>query len=167
MRASTGSCFPSCCRMHGCALKFSIGHRYAVSLVVVIFGALRPTSVLTFGSASWLDLGWAGVYLICTLYAFSWDVRVDWRLGEGKDWLRERRMFRSTSLYYVAIAADFGLRFGWTLTLVPGGLTKVAMAQGGSRLQLEAFKFCIIFLEMASPFLPSPPSTPPAALRAT
>jgi len=122
--------------------------KYAVSLVVVIFGTLRPTSILTVGWDSWLDLGWVGVYLICTLYAFSWDVCVDWRLGEGKDLLRERRMFRSTGLYYVAIAADFGLRFGWTLTLVPGGLTKVAKARGGSVMQLETFKFIIILLEL-------------------
>ncbi len=43
-----------------------------------------------------------------------------WYHDPARGALRQRRMFRNRTWYYLAIAADFVLRFGWTATLVPG-----------------------------------------------
>ena len=57
---------------------------------------------------------------------FAWDVRMDWKLGDISSLgLRERRMFQYRAVYYAAICIDLVLRFGWTATLVPGGISSL------------------------------------------
>ena len=103
--------------------------KYAVAHTVIIFGVLHPNELNPVGDTDdrthprvWLQAAWVFSYFGSTLYTFAWDVYVDWRLVDGRKWcaLRQRRMFRNRTWYYLAIAADFVLRFGWTATLVPG-----------------------------------------------
>ena len=77
-----------------------------------------------------IQYGWMLIYVVGTLYTFGWDVCMDWRLGRVEHGLlRDRKMFRSTALYYVAIGADFVLRFLWMATIVPHSLV---MAEAGT-----------------------------------
>jgi len=118
--------------------------KYAVALLVVLFGALHPAvssgqRLRTSDYNPWVQYAWLAAYLGATLYAFLWDVAMDWRLVEmsqlaccrcGAGRLREERMvFRSHRAYYGAIAADLVLRFGWTATLAPGLITAVLEEQ--------------------------------------
>ena len=128
----------------GNALKYAIAH------LVVLFGVLHnplwskeveehPHEALLNGTlwdkegiAPWegqqesatdslVHHAWVAAYVTSTLYTFAWDVRIDWRLADLRHGgLRERRMFSRVEWYYLAICADLVLRFGWTLTLVPG-----------------------------------------------
>ncbi len=86
-----------------------------------------------------MQYAWLAAYLGATLYAFLWDVAMDWRLVEmsqlaccrcGAGRLREERMvFRSHRAYYGAIAADLVLRFGWAATLAAVGAVDSASSR--------------------------------------
>jgi xenotropic and polytropic retrovirus receptor 1 len=95
--------------------------KYAVSLLVVLFGALHPQVVASFSAeTAWIQVAWLLSYLGNTFYTFFWDVYMDWRLGRRvHNGLRERLMFRRREFYYWAIGLDFCLRFGWTATVIP------------------------------------------------
>ena len=57
-----------------------------------------------------------------TLYTYSWDIRMDWRLGKcAHKGLRYRMLYNSKSFYYVAIILDAVLRFLWVVSLAPKG----------------------------------------------
>jgi len=118
--------------------------RYAVALLVVLFGALHPAvssgqRLRTSDYNPWVQYAWLAAYLGATLYAFLWDVAMDWRLVEmsqlaccrcGAGRLREERMvFRSHRAYYGAIAADLVLRFGWAATLAAVGAVDSASSR--------------------------------------
>jgi len=103
--------------------------KYAISMLVVLFGAVHPTLMSTAGDdGSWIHVGWFTTYLASTLYSFAWDVRMDWKLGCMG--LRERLMFRSRLVYHAAIVIDLLLRFGWTATLVPHWISIIAENSG-------------------------------------
>ena len=97
--------------------------KYAISLLVVVFGAVHPTLIAAFPSAhrdGTIHVAWLFTYVTSTLYSFAWDVRMDWKLGDLRHGgLRERRMFANAAVYYVAIGIDLVLRFAWTATIVP------------------------------------------------
>lgn len=93
--------------------------KYAMAHTVVIVGAfhINFSDMDGFGL---LHIAWLTCFIISTLYSFSWDVFMDWGLGDREHGgLRAKLMFHHPWKYYVAIAVDFVLRFSWTLTLVP------------------------------------------------
>lgn len=90
--------------------------KYIVSQTVVIFGLFHKELIP--GSVS--QIGYLTCMVISALYSFTWDLTMDWSLGEkAHGYLRENLMFGSMWIYYVAIFADLILRFAWTVTLIP------------------------------------------------
>jgi len=96
--------------------------KYAFAHTIVIFSTLHP-ELASFQSRSKTNTVLFAVALVVTsLFTFSWDVFVDWGLGD-----RDRNGLRRVLLlaperpvfYYVCILADFFLRFLWALQLVP------------------------------------------------
>lgn len=111
--------------------------KYAIAHLVVLFGALHNPMAALEDRTGLVRCAWLAVYFASTLYTFIWDVRIDWRLGQGKHrWLRERRMFSREWLYYAAIGADFVLRFFWTATLVPGSQSDSFLLGNGRWLEI-------------------------------
>jgi hypothetical protein len=55
-----------------------------------------------------------------SLFAWVWDVKMDWGLGDPRHgYLRNKLMCPKRAWYYIAVVADLFLRFVWTLTLIP------------------------------------------------
>ena len=96
--------------------------KYALAMCVTIFSVFNPHVKKHNAGQGWsfYQVLWTVAYASSTLYTYSWDVFMDWSLGDIKEGgLRERRMFRRKSVYYSAIVADLLLRFLWTYTLIP------------------------------------------------
>jgi xenotropic and polytropic retrovirus receptor 1 len=96
--------------------------KYALAMCVTIFSVFNPHVKAHAQGQGWqgYQTAWTSAYIISTLYTYSWDVFMDWSLGKTEyGGLRERRMFRHRSYYWLAIAADLVLRFLWTYTLIP------------------------------------------------
>ena len=73
-----GFCFLLCKQRRYPALPNAL--KYAVSLLVVLFGALHPTVVASFSAeTAWIQAAWLLSYLGTTLYTFFWAVYMDWR----------------------------------------------------------------------------------------
>jgi len=86
--------------------------KYALAQVVALFGMFQADSTFM----------WVFFYTCASLYAFWWDVRMDWALGQLQhQGLRDRLMFHNRYFYYSVIVIDFILRFAWSLTLMPQG----------------------------------------------
>ncbi len=68
-----------------------------------------------------MQTAWRVVYVLSTLYSWSWDVLMDWSLVEwaAGGGLRQRRMLPGRAVYLAAAAFDLVLRFGWAATLIP------------------------------------------------
>lgn len=71
----------------------------------------------------WLYISWR---IFTTLYAYSWDIRVDWGLLMRKKpdekyhysyWLRDRLMYPAY-FYYFAVVTNLLLRFAWLISLI-------------------------------------------------
>lgn len=71
----------------------------------------------------WLYISWR---IFTTLYAYAWDIRVDWGLFMRKKpdekylnsyWLRDRYMY-PVYFYYFAAITNFFLRFAWLISLI-------------------------------------------------
>jgi len=109
---STGEPFPYLAN----ALKYALSH------TVVIAGATHPTfsndalhTDWTVGRAIWL-----ASTITTTIFTFSWDVKMDWGLGDvNYGFLRKRLLFRHRGFYYWVMFSNLILRFSWTLTLTP------------------------------------------------
>ena len=95
------------------------GGKYLSSIITVLIVSLEqhyvgsiPLSVLrlSFGAVS-------------TLYAFWWDLRMDWGLGDGDKqsghrFLRKELRFPPLA-YYMAISSNFVFRISWAFALFP------------------------------------------------
>ena len=95
--------------------------KYALAMCVTIFSVFNH-DLKIHDDKQWTtyQVFWTIAYATSTLYTYSWDVLMDWSLGDmNYQGLRERRMFRRKSVYYSAIVADLCLRFLWTYTLIP------------------------------------------------
>jgi len=78
---------------------------------------------------------WIFVAILSSLYAFLWDIKMDWGLLEGKllqdklqnKFLRKTTVLKNKGIYYFVTLMDFGLRVTWISTVSPGnfGLSHV------------------------------------------
>lgn len=100
--------------------------KYAFALCVGLFGAFHPNYKHTAEGVTAYQVSWLIIYVCSTLYTYSWDVTMDWSLlrfascGNSRHpGLRKHIMFRRKFVYWLAVPADFILRFLWTFTLVP------------------------------------------------
>ena len=106
---------------------------YALSIAVGLFPICHPFLKQVDGDFKTtadraFQISWLFFFVISTLYSWFWDCTMDWGLwrnrrfcssdGTPKPWLREQTMYHS-SVYYFAIVTDLGLRFLWTLSLIP------------------------------------------------
>eukprot|EP01119_Soliformovum_irregulare_P010498 TRINITY_DN258_c0_g1_i1.p1 TRINITY_DN258_c0_g1~~TRINITY_DN258_c0_g1_i1.p1 ORF type:complete len:683 (+),score=111.49 TRINITY_DN258_c0_g1_i1:37-2085(+) len=89
--------------------------KYCSTYLVIMFSTLR----LEFTKVA-LVL-WICSITFTTLYAYCWDVRMDWGLMNkdvpGAPFLRKQRVYQHKWVYYFAIMIDLALRCAWTLTL--------------------------------------------------
>jgi hypothetical protein len=95
--------------------------KYTTGIINILFVYLRSRPGSKF--PKWLYIGWR---IFTTLYAYSWDIRVDWGLFMRKKpdernhysyWLRDRLMYPAY-FYYFAAVTNFLLRFAWLITIV-------------------------------------------------
>ena len=99
-------------------IKFVSVIHFQVNAIFSVFNPHMKNHVD--GSWTLYQVLWTICYASSTLYTYSWDVLMDWSLGDSKNGgLRERRMYRRKSVYYIAIVADLILRFLWAYTLIP------------------------------------------------
>lgn len=146
--------------------------KYALSQTVTLFGAFHPLyrmkRTVTSDSANYFQLFWAALFVVSSLYSFTWDLYMDWGLGKIEDgFLATQLMFPRRSYYYAVIAIDLGtlrrtglryfsmniltvlfcahpvLRFMWVLTLVPpesGARFEVPQYLAALSMILELFR---------------------------
>ena len=98
--------------------------KYAMSQTVTLFGAFHPLYLMySRADSSFISLFqvfWMALFVASSLYSFTWDVIMDWGLGQPKfAFLGPRLMYPQRWVYYAVIAADLVLRFMWVLTLIP------------------------------------------------
>ncbi|KAK2727360.1 solute carrier family 53 member 1-like [Artemia franciscana] len=66
-------------------------------------------------------ISWLACLFISSLYAFIWDVKIDWGLFDSKTGentlLREEIVYGSCWIYYAAIIQDFVIRFCWAISI--------------------------------------------------
>ena len=108
----SGDAFPHLCN----------AGKYATAFSVVIFGVFHD-SWLKSSSASdrthqIFRIVWIAVFVVATLYQFSWDVFMDWGLRFGRGEGRPQRLF-PTKVYVLFVPLDLLLRFLWVLSLIP------------------------------------------------
>ena len=94
---------------------------------------------------------WVILYVSATLYQIIWDIFMDWEIfvwaKDGSYFeLREKRLYPWKSMYYIILAMNIILRFGWILNFIP--LRYLSQATG----QIE-YTFSADFASFASPFL--------------
>ena len=96
--------------------------KYFLAAEVALFGLFEPDAKQ--------NVLWIGCFVGATLYQVWWDVFQDWALLErteddgrssllGYYRLRSTRLYSRKSIYYGIFAANFLLRFCWTMTLIP------------------------------------------------
>ncbi|CAN0054746.1 unnamed protein product, partial [Ectocarpus sp. 6 AP-2014] len=92
--------------------------KYSMSFTVALFGVFTPPHSTT----TTVKILWFVMYVVSTLYTFSWDVLQDWGLGHPVyGFLRKKRLFPRLSVYYAAVVLDLVLRFNWLYSLIPPG----------------------------------------------
>ena len=122
--------------------------KYALSEAVVVMGSFHPlyndhSEEWDFFRALWL--------LMCvasSLYAFAWDLMMDWSMVKrvNNKWeLRKERMYPSVFGYYFAIVTNFFLRFLWTVNIVPFTLTEFLERQGRDTIFLPVLYFLELY----------------------
>jgi hypothetical protein len=98
--------------------------KYAMSQTVTLFGAFHPLYLMysrgDTNAISLFQVFWMTLFIASSLYSFTWDVIMDWGLGQPKyAFLGPRLMYPNRFYYYAVMAADIVLRFMWVLTLIP------------------------------------------------
>jgi hypothetical protein len=104
--------------------------KYAVGTLVSLFGFVHI--IPAFETRSWYYWCWMALFVGASVYAFLWDIIMDWNLFSCQkheccalscSWchLRNRRLLGSAWIYYSAMVADFFGRFFFTYTLIPSG----------------------------------------------
>lgn len=107
--------------------------KYLASLSATCLAAVGNYTSVDFEHLETWTVGrsiWFSVLCISTLYAYLWDVLMDWGLFEanvnGRRWirwqLRSKRLYRHTGFYYWALLSNFFGRIAWALTITPHGV---------------------------------------------
>lgn len=96
--------------------------KYALAHSVILFGVYNSARFQQQPASDTYKAAWILCMVASTLYTFSWDVLMDWGLGDRRHgFLREELLFPAKPPYYAAILVDLFMRFAWTLTLIPQG----------------------------------------------
>eukprot|EP00802_Teleaulax_amphioxeia_P007637 Tamp_07644.p1 GENE.Tamp_07644~~Tamp_07644.p1 ORF type:complete len:421 (+),score=39.79 Tamp_07644:1178-2440(+) len=109
--------------------------KYATSLAATCIAALGNYTQLNFdemGSWDGGKIAWFTVLVLSTVYAYVWDVTMDWgfveRFPEAPWWRRYRmrgeRIYPSVWVYYAAAVLNLLGRLAWALTITPHSLLK-------------------------------------------
>eukprot|EP00002_Diphylleia_rotans_P002707 TRINITY_DN1171_c0_g1_i5.p1 TRINITY_DN1171_c0_g1~~TRINITY_DN1171_c0_g1_i5.p1 ORF type:complete len:407 (+),score=84.25 TRINITY_DN1171_c0_g1_i5:49-1269(+) len=118
--------------------------KYFCSILAVIYGRLYGDFVSVNHETSISYIIWILLFFGSTLYAYIWDIFVDWRMidtsGKGP-YLRENRIFKQDWVYWYAIISNFLLRFAKTLTITPAAFSMVGFRH-------EMFVFVLAALEL-------------------
>lgn len=89
--------------------------KYSTTFLAVIFSTLNA---VYHGPFFYL---WIIFSVVSSLYAYTWDIKMDWGLLEGgggeNQLLREEMVYSSRGYYYFAIVEDLVLRFSWAISL--------------------------------------------------
>ena len=95
--------------------------KYASALVVQLYAIFSEVKKDKYVDDKPWFYTWLILIAMATLYMFFWDVCMDWSLftTESPCTMRENRMYTRHWFYYVAIIADFVLRFFWISTIIP------------------------------------------------
>jgi len=91
--------------------------KYSCTFFVVTFSGLDSA----YGTKSWNNWRtvWAVAASINALYAFCWDIFMDWSILYLKGWklsIRKKRTYPYPAFYVWAALSNFVLRFTWSLT---------------------------------------------------
>ena len=97
--------------------------KYVVSLI---------SSILSFlaGMYDVLIYVWVTFAIINTIYAYSWDIKVDWGFLEKNSYhkfLRKNLSYPNVSFYYISVIINLILRLAWTVTLAPNLVDKLVL----------------------------------------
>lgn len=140
------SCFPAWFRFAQCLRRYrdsreAFPHlvnagKYSTTFFVILFSTLNVFFAIKSDgeeeeSYNPFFYAWIASSVISSLYAYTWDIKMDWGLfdknpGENK-FLREEVVYSSKGYYYFAIVEDFLLRFGWAVSL---SLTEMGNVHG-------------------------------------
>ncbi|CAM9835110.1 unnamed protein product [Chrysoparadoxa australica] len=94
--------------------------KYAMAQTVAIFAVLTDLTA----EMNAAKLVWIILYVVSSLYSWSWDVIQDWGISPSR--LEKRRMYSKKWFYYVAIVVDMVLRFNWLYSFIPPGKSFLA-----------------------------------------
>uniref|UniRef100_A0A3B3S3G2 EXS domain-containing protein n=1 Tax=Paramormyrops kingsleyae TaxID=1676925 RepID=A0A3B3S3G2_9TELE len=118
-------CFPPWLRFAQCLRNFwDSGNtkphllnagKYSVVFLTITFAGLY--SMALEGLTLYLYL-WAASACCSVLVAITWDLRIDWGLLQGPDYLREEAVYSKRAYYYCAILADVLLRLAWGVNII-------------------------------------------------
>lgn len=92
--------------------------KYSTTFLVVVFGALRAPDQ----TADVFFVLWAASSVFSSLYAYTWDIKMDWGLMDAgataeNPFLREEIVYSSKAYYYFGVVEDFVLRFSWAISV--------------------------------------------------
>jgi len=98
--------------------------KYALTQLITLTGALHPLYLDVQSrrgkSDAHYQILWTFLFFASSIFAFTWDVYMDWGLGRKEyGYLGARLMYPKKSVYYVTIAMDLVLRFMWVTSLLP------------------------------------------------
>jgi hypothetical protein len=90
--------------------------KYLTSLFTLMFSFLYNASDKS------LFAGWVVFATISTIYAYCWDIRMDWDLmnpNSKHQLLRDKLAYGNPKFYYLILVVNFLLRLSWAFTLSP------------------------------------------------
>ncbi|KAL6072460.1 Xenotropic and polytropic retrovirus receptor 1, variant 3 [Balamuthia mandrillaris] len=96
--------------------------KYGIGFGVILFSSLHGDYSVYSDNWNASRVLWAVLFVVSTLYTFSWDYLMDWGFGEWKNnphFPLRRKLFYPTKkwFYYYVIITNFFFRFFWTLTI--------------------------------------------------
>ncbi|ODA78354.1 hypothetical protein RJ55_05735 [Drechmeria coniospora] len=103
--------------------------KYSTAFPVIVASTLQRSTQDAAAKATY-NRAWLVAVVVNSLYSFYWDVAKDWDLtlfssrhernSPQHEWgLRDRLVFRTPTLYYVAVVLDLVLRCSWSMKLSP------------------------------------------------